>query len=196
MGQLGYFSIGSLDGFIADPSGDFSWAEPDEEVHQYANDQLLGVDLHLYGRRTYELMTVWETDLSFAAANRLYAEFAERWVDADKIVYSSTLEEPVTRRTRLERTFDPEAVRALKDSTPGDLMIAGPTLAGQALRAGLVDVVDQVLLPIVIGGGLPMYPAGLRLDLELMDERRFAGGAVAVRHRVVGPAQATRSTAG
>ncbi|WP_313817179.1 dihydrofolate reductase family protein [Citricoccus sp.] len=188
MGQLGYFSIGSLDGFIADPSGDFSWAEPDEEVHQYANDQLLGVDLHLYGRRTYDLMTVWETDPSFAAANRLYAEFAERWVDADKIVYSSTLEEPVTRRTRLERTFDPDAVRALKDSTPGDLMIAGPTLAAHALRAGLVEVVDQVLLPIVIGGGLPMYPPGLRLHLELLDERRFAGGAVVVRHRVVRPA--------
>ncbi|MGO1884860.1 MAG: dihydrofolate reductase family protein [Citricoccus sp.] len=186
MGQLIYSAIGSLDGYIADRDGDFSWAEPDEEVHQYANDMLLGVDLHLYGRTTYDLMTVWETDPAFAAASRLYAEFAQRWIDADKVVYSSTLEEPVTRRTRLERTFDPDAVRELKESTPGGIMIAGPTVAAEAFRAGLVDVVDQVLLPVTIGGGLAVYPGDLRLDLELLDERRFACGAVAVRHRVLG----------
>lgn len=186
MGQLIYSAIGSLDGYIADRDGDFSWAEPDKEVHQYANDLLLGVDLHLYGRTTYDLMTVWETDPAFAAASRLYAEFAQRWMDADKVVYSSTLDEPPTRRTRVERTFDPEAVRALKDSTPGEVMIAGPTLAAEAFRAGLVDVVDQVLLPITIGGGLAVYPVDLRLDLELLDVRRFDGGAVAVRHRVLG----------
>lgn len=186
MGQLIYSAIGSLDGYIADRDGDFSWAEPDEEVHQYANDMLLGVDVHLYGRTTYDLMTVWETDPAFASGSRLYAEFAQRWMEAEKVVYSSTLEEPVTRRTRLERTFDPEAVRALKASTPGDLMIAGPTVAALAFRAGLVDVVDQVLLPIVIGGGLPVFPDGVRLDLELEAERRFACGAVAVRHRVLG----------
>ncbi|MGM7667012.1 dihydrofolate reductase family protein [Microbacterium sp. A93] len=187
MGQLTYSAIGSLDGYIADRDGDFSWAEPDEEVHQYANDMLLGVDLHLYGRRTYDLMTVWETDPDFAAASGVYAEFAQRWMDADKVVYSSTLQEVVTRRTRVERTFDPEAVRALKDSTGGGIMIGGPTLAAHALRAGLVDVVDQVLLPIVIGGGLPVFPDGVWLGLELEAERRFACGAVALRHRVVGP---------
>ena len=188
MGQLIYSTIGSLDGYIADEDGDFSWAEPDEEVHQYANDQLDGVDLHLYGRTTYELMTVWETDPAFAAASRVYAEFARRWMDADKVVYSTTLDEVVTRRTRLERPFDPEAVRELKEATAGDLLIAGPTLAAEAFRAGLVDVVDQVLLPIVIGSGLPVFPDGVRLGLALETERRFACGAVAVRHRVVGAA--------
>ena len=186
MGQLIYSAIGSLDGYIADPDGDFSWAEPDEEVHQYANDLLLGVDLHLYGRTTYDLMTVWETDPDFAAASRVYAEFAQRWMDADKVVYSTTLGEVSTRRTRLEREFDPEAVRELKESTGGGIVIGGPTLAAHALRAGLVDVVDQVLLPIVIGGGLAVFPDGVRLGLELEAERRFACGAVAVRHRVTG----------
>lgn len=185
MGQLTYSAIGSLDGYIADPDGDFSWAEPDEEVHQYANDMLLGVDLHLYGRTTYDLMTVWETDPEFAAGSRVYAEFAQRWMDADKVVYSTTLSEVVTRRTRLERVFDPDAVRELKDSAAGGIMIGGPTLAAAAFRAGLVDVVDQVLLPIVIGGGLPVFPGGVRLGLELEAERRFACGAVAVRHRAV-----------
>lgn len=185
MGQLTYSAIGSLDGYIADPDGDFSWAEPDEEVHQYANDMLLGVDLHLYGRTTYDLMTVWETDPEFAAGSRVYAEFAQRWMDADKVVYSTTLSEVVTRRTRLERVFDPDAVRELKDSAAGGIMIGGPTLAAAAFRAGLVDVVDQVLLPIVIGGGLPVFPDGVRLGLELEAERRFACGAVAVRHRAV-----------
>lgn len=184
MGQLIYSTISSLDGYIADRDGSFAWAEPDEEVHQYANDLLLGVDLHLYGRRTYDLMTVWETDPAFAASSRVYAEFAARWMDADKVVYSTTLGEPTTRRTRVERTFDPAAVRALKDSTPGGIMIAGPTLAAHALRAGLVDVVDQVLHPVVIGGGLPVFPDGVRLRLELEAERRFAGGAVALRHRI------------
>jgi dihydrofolate reductase len=186
VGQLTYSTIGSLDGYIADPDGDFSWAEPDTEVHQYANDLMRGVDVHLYGRRTYELMVFWETDASLAGFPPLYAEFAELWQDADKVVYSSTLDDVSTRRTRLERTFDPESVRALKEATPGGLVIGGPTLAAQALRAGLVDVVDQVLLPVLIGGGLPVFPAGLRTDLELVTERRFAGGAVAMRHRVVG----------
>ena len=107
MGQLIYTGIGSLDGYIADPDGDFSWAEPDEEVHQYANDTLLGVDLHLYGRTTYDLMTVWETDPEFAAGSRLYAEFAERWMAADKVVYSTTLGQVPTQGTRLEREFTP-----------------------------------------------------------------------------------------
>jgi dihydrofolate reductase len=112
------------------------------------------------------------------------AEFARVWQDADKVVYSSTLEEASTRRTTLERHFDPATVRRLKAETHGDLLIGGPTLAAHALRAGLVDEVSQVLLPIVIGGGLAVFPDGLGLDLELVGEQRFAGGAVALRHRV------------
>ncbi|MFC7401607.1 dihydrofolate reductase family protein [Citricoccus sp. GCM10030269] len=186
MGRLTYSTIGSLDGYIADRDGDFTWAMPDAEIHQYANDVLNGVSLHLYGRRTYDLMVPWETDPSLAENSPQSAEFADLWQDADKIVYSESLPAAKTRRTRLERRFDPEAVREFKRSEPGHLVIGGPTLAAHALRAGLVDVVDQVLLPIVIGGGLPVFPDGLGLDLELTDERRFTGGAVALRHRVTG----------
>lgn len=184
MGRLIYSVIGSLDGYIADEAGDFSWAMPDAEVHQYANDELTGVAVHLYGRRTYEMMTAWELDEELTASDPVAAEFARGWQDADKVVYSSTLEEVATRRTSLERHFDTEAVRRLKEEATGNLLIAGPTLAAHALRAGLVDEVSQVLLPVVIGGGLAVFPPGLWLDLELIDERRFAGGAVAVRHRV------------
>lgn len=184
MGLLTYSTIGSLDGYIADPSGDFSWAMPDAEVHQHANDLLRGVDVHLYGRLTYALMVPWETDRSLAEGSPISAEFASLWQDADKVVYSTSLGEVATCRTRLERRFDPEAVRALKASTQGGLMIAGPTLAAQALRAGLVDVVDLVLLPIVIGGGLAVFPDDVRLGLELISERRFTCGALAVRYHV------------
>ncbi|QCU79158.1 deaminase [Citricoccus sp. SGAir0253] len=184
MGRLVYSVIASLDGFIADEAGDFSWAEPDAEVHQYANDELAGVAVHLYGRRTYELMTAWEHDTELIEGHPVTAEFARVWQEADKVVYSSTLDEVSTRRTTLRRHFDPAVVRRLKEEADGDLLIGGPTLAAQALRAGLVDEVSQVLLPIVIGGGLAVFPAGLRMDLELVAERRFAGGAVALRHRV------------
>lgn len=184
MGKLVYSVIASLDGYIADETGDFSWAMPDTEVHEYANDELAGVGVHLYGRRTYELMTPWENDPSLAASMPVAAEFARAWQEADKVVYSSTLDGVTTRRTTLERHFDPGAVGRLKSAADGDLLIAGPTLAAHALRAGLVDEVSQVLLPIVIGGGLAVFPPGLGLDLELLGEQRFAGGAVALRHRV------------
>lgn len=184
MGKLIYSVIASLDGYIADETGDFSWAMPDAEVHQFANDELADIAVHLYGRRMYELMTPWENDPELAASAPETAEFAQAWQDADKVVYSSTLVEASTRRTRLERQFDPEAVRRLKAEADGDLLIAGPTLAAHALRAGLVDEVSQVLLPIVIGGGLAVFPHGLGLDLELIGERRFTGGAVALRYRV------------
>jgi dihydrofolate reductase len=185
MGKLIYSVIASLDGYIADETGDFSWAMPDAEVHQYANDELAGVAVHLYGRRMYELMTPWENDPELAASAPVTAEFAKAWQDAEKVVYSSTLEKPSTRRTTLERRFDPETVRRLKAEAQGDLLIGGPTLAAHALRAGLVDEISQVLLPIVIGGGLAVFPPGLRMDLELLDEQRFRGGAVAVRFRVL-----------
>lgn len=184
MGELIYTVIASLDGYIADPTGDFSWAMPDPEVHQFANDELAGVTTHLYGRRTYELMVPWETDPALAEGQPEAAEFAQLWQEADKVVYSTTLRRAATRRTTVQREFTPEAVREIKHRSDGDLVIAGPTLAAHALRAGLVDQVHQVLLPVVIGGGLAVFPNGLRLELELLEERRFAGGAVAVSHRV------------
>jgi dihydrofolate reductase len=187
MGRLIYSVISSLDGFISDRQGNFDWAMPDEEVHRYANAELHRASTHLYGRRMYELMIPWETDPEIANASGAAAEFARIWQEADKVVFSTTLERPLTRRTTLERSFDPARVREIADRAEGDVTIDGPTLAAHALRAGIVDEVHQVLFPIVIGDGLAVYPADLRLDLELIDHRRFAGGAVAVRYRTLAP---------
>ncbi|MCP3425410.1 dihydrofolate reductase family protein [Rothia sp. AR01] len=187
MGRLIYSVISSLDGYIADRRGNFDWAMPDEEVHRYANAELDGVSTHLYGRRMYELMVPWETDPEVAASSGPAAEFARIWQDADKVVFSTTLEAPLTRRTTLERSFDPARVREIAERSEGDATIDGPTLAAHALRAGIVDEVHQVLFPIVIGDGLAVYPADLRLGLELIDHRRFASGAVALRYRSIAP---------
>lgn len=184
MGQLIYSAIASLDGYIADAEGNFDFAMPDDDVHRYANAQMEAVTLQLYGRRMYELMTVWENDPSLAASSVQASEFAELWQRSDKVVYSTTLERTVTRRTTLERVFDPERVRELVDEADGEVCIDGPTLAAHALRAGIVEEVRQVLLPVVVGGGLAVFPPGARLDLELVGHRRFAGGAVALTHRV------------
>lgn len=184
MGRLIYSVICSLDGYTEDANGSFAFAEPDEEVHRYANAQMESVTLQLYGRRMYDLMTPWENDPELIGSSAPARQFAELWQRSDKIVYSTTLEAVVTRRTCLERTFDPERVRALVDAADGEVSIDGPTLAGQALRAGIVDEVRQVLLPVVVGGGLAVFPPDMLLDLELVDQRRFTGGAVAHTHVV------------
>jgi dihydrofolate reductase len=190
MARLIYFTIQSLDGFIEDADGHFGWAEPDEEVHQLANDLFRPVGTYLYGRRMYETMAVWETDPALAASSRVTGDFAEIWQAADKVVYSTTLDRPVTARTRIERSFDPDAVRDLKASADRDLVIGGAQLAAQALRAGLVDEVDMVLAPAVVGGGKRAIPDGVRLGLELVDVRRFPGGMAYLSYRVTGPGPA------
>ena len=183
MARLTYTSIASLDGYVADADGDFSWAEPDEEVHRYVNQQEEGVGTYLYGRRLYETMAVWETDDWLADEPPLLHDYARIWRAADKVVYSTTLESVSTSRTRLERSFDPAAVRQLLDEADREVGVGGPTLAAAALRAGLVDECSVFVVPVVVGGGTPWLPAGLRLDLELTQERRFAGGTVLLRYR-------------
>jgi len=190
MARLIYFTIQSLDGFIEDADGHFGWAEPDEEVHQLANDLLRPVGTYLYGRRMYETMAAWETEPALATATPVTADFAKIWQAADKIVYSTTLDRPVTARTRIERSFDPDAVRDLKASAGRDLGIGGADLAAQALRAGLVDELDIVLAPAVVGGGKRAIPDGVRLGLELVDQRRFPGGMAYLSYRVTGPGPA------
>jgi len=190
MARLIYSTIQSLDGYIEDADGDFGWAEPDEEVHQLFNDLLRPVGTYLYGRRMYETMAVWETDPALAAGPPVVADFAKIWQAADKVVYSTTLDRPVTARTRIERSFDPDAVRDLKASADRDLEIGGPQLAGEALRAGLVDEVSMVLAPVVVGGGKPALPDGVRLGLELVDQRRFASGMAYLAYRVTDPGPA------
>lgn len=184
MSRLQYSVLASLDGYVNDESGGFEWAAPDAEVHAFANDLERSIGTHLYGRRLYEVMSFWETALAEPDVPDVEREYAELWQDADKIVYSSTLTEPTTARTRLERQFDPDKVRRLKDTTDRDLSIGGPELAGAAIRAGLVDDIHVFLTPVIIGGGQHFLPAGERLDLELVTERRFTGQTVYLHYRV------------
>jgi dihydrofolate reductase len=175
--------ITSLDGYIEDESGSFDWSAPSEEVHAFVNDLERPIGTYLYGRRLYEVMVYWETVNEGPAVERDYARV---WQAADKIVYSSTLPAVSSARTRIERTFDAAAVRKLKESADRDLSIGGPGLAAHALRAGLVDEVQMLVNPMIVGGGKPFLPVGWRTGLELLDERRFTDGVVYLRYRVGG----------
>jgi dihydrofolate reductase len=183
MAKLIYSAITSLDGYIADENGNFDWAAPDEEVHAFVNDLERPVGTYLYGRRMYEVMVAWETAHTFADQRPVMQDFAKIWQAADKVVYSRTLAAPSSARTRIERDFDPGAVRQLKASSGRDLSVGGPDLAAQAIRAGLVDEYHLFLVPLVVGGGNQSLPNGVRVQLELLDERRFGGGVVYLRYR-------------
>jgi dihydrofolate reductase len=183
MAKLIYSAITSLDGYIADEDGNFDWAAPDQEAHTLVNDLERPVGTYLYGRRMYEVMAPWETDPTLADQSRVMRDFAELWRAADKVVYSRTLETVSTARTRIERDFDPEAVRQLKATAGRDLTVGGPDLAAQAIKAGLVDEFQLFFVPIVVGGGNQALPDHVRLELELLDERRFGNGMVHLRYR-------------
>lgn len=183
MGKLIYAINTSLDGFIEDATGSFDWSEPDVEVHEFYNAMMRDVGTQLLGRRMYETMAVWETDPSFAQESAVLADFAEAWQDSDKLVYSTTLTQPITERTRVVPVFDADEVSTLKEASSADLMVGGPGLAAHALRAGVVDEIRTVLAPVTVGSGKPAFPTDLRLDLELVDERRFGNGAVHVAYR-------------
>ena len=184
MGSLIYSAIGSLDGYIEDRDGKFDWAEPDEEVHRFVNDLERPVGTYLYGRRMYEVMAFWETAQTLADQPDYSREFAEIWQAAEKVVYSKTLGAPSTNRTRIERDFEPEAVRQLKAAAERDISVGGPDLASQAIRAGLLDEYHLFLAPIVVGGGKRSLPDDVRVELELLDERRFGNGMVYLRYRM------------
>jgi dihydrofolate reductase len=183
MAKLIYSAIQSLDGYVADEDGNFDWAEPDEEVHAFVNDLERPVGTYLYGRRLYDVMAGWETDPTLAGQSPVMRDFAEIWQAADKTVYSKTLETVSTARTRIERDFDPEAVRQLKASAGHDLLVGGPDLAAQAFKAGLVDECQLFLAPMVVGGGKQSLPDHVRLKLDLLDERRFGNGFVYLHYR-------------
>jgi dihydrofolate reductase len=183
MAKLLYVMNASLDGYIADEDGKFDWGAPDEEYYSFINDLLRPVGTYLYGRRLYELMQAWETDPAAAAQSPGTREFAQIWQAADKVVYSRTLAAAATTRTRIERDFDPEAVRQLKAAAEGDLTVGGPALGAQAITAGLMDEVHLFVWPVVVGGGTPLFPNRVRLQLELLDERRVGDGAVYLRYR-------------
>jgi dihydrofolate reductase len=183
MARLIYSALSSLDGYIEDMEGNFDWAAPDEEVHRFINDLERAVGTYLIGRRMYETMMVWETDPNLAADSPLTRDYAEIWQAANKIVYSRTLETVSTRKTQLERTFDPEAIRQLKETVEQNISIGGPELAAHAFRAGLIDECHLFLTPIIVGGGKQSLPDNVRIDLELLEERRFGSGTVFLRYR-------------
>ena len=183
MARLIYSAITSLDGYIEDEGGGFDWAVPDEEVLAFINDLERPFGTYLYGRRMYEMMVGWETDPSIAEQSPLMHDFAGIWRAADKVVYSRTLETAATSRTRIERDFDPEAVRRIKAAAGRDLTVGGPDLAAHAFRAGLVDECQLFVAPIAVGGGKRSLPTDVRVRLELLDERRFGNGMVYLRYR-------------
>jgi dihydrofolate reductase len=189
MAKLIYSAIASLDGYVEDEHGGFGWARPDEEVHAFVNDLERPIATYLYGRRLYETMVFWET-ASTSGEPAAFADYAELWRSADKIVYSRTLEEVSSARTRIERELDPDAIRALKRAAAADISVGGAELAGQALAAGLVDELHLLLFPIIVGGGKRALPDHVRVGLELIDERRFESGVVHVSYRVATPAAA------
>jgi dihydrofolate reductase len=185
MAELIYFAIASLDGYVADADGKFDWGEPDEEVHTFVNDLARPVGTYLYGRRLYEVMVAWENPEAFGDQPPHIRDFAELWQATDKVVYSRTLESVSTARTRLEREFDPEAVRRMKAAAERDLIVGGPALAAHAFRGCLVDECHLFVAPVVVGGGKQSLPDDVRLDLELVDERRFGNGTVHLRYRAM-----------
>jgi len=182
MATLLYTGITSLDGYVADKDGNFDWSVPDEEVHTFVNDLERPIGTHLCGRRMYEVMVAWET-ISLAGQPPFMRDFAQIWRAADKVVYSRTLETVSSARTRIERDFDPEAVRRMRAGAGRDLSVGGPDLAARAIRAGLVDELHLFVSPVVVGGGKQFLPDDARCELELLDERRFGNGVVHLHYR-------------
>jgi dihydrofolate reductase len=181
MAKLIYSAITSLDGYIADQHGRFDWGEPDEELHSFINDLQRTTGTYLYGRKLYEVMVAWET---MEAPDGYLQEFAEVWQAADKVVYSRSLASVSSARTRIEREFDPQAVQDMKEAADRDITVGGPDLASHAFAAGIVDEVLVFLAPIAVGGGKRCFPDDARLQLELVDQRRFAGGVAYLHYRV------------
>ncbi len=184
MARLIYISNSSLDGYTEDRDGKFDWTAPDEEYFRFISNLVREAGSYLYGRRMYETMQVWETDPNLATESPLMRDFAEIWQAADKIVYSRTLQAVSTRKTRIESNFDPEAIRQLKEALEQDILIGGPELAAHAFRTGLVDEYHLFLIPIIVEGGKPSLPGNVRMELELLEERRFGSGVVFLRYRV------------
>jgi dihydrofolate reductase len=182
--KLIYSAIASLDGYVADADDRFDWAAPDAEVHAFVNDLERPIGTYLYGRRMYETMRYWADPARLEDEQPVARDFARIWQAADKVVYSTTLDAPSTPRTRIERRLDPDAVRRLKAQATSDLTIGGAELAGQALRARLVDELQLLLVPVLVGGGTRALPDGVRSDLELLEERRFESGTVFLRYRL------------
>jgi dihydrofolate reductase len=185
MAKLIYSMLTSLDGYTEDEHGRFGWGAPeDEEVHSYVNELASAFGTYLYGRRMYEMMVYWETAHTAPNQPQFMLDFARQWQAAEKIVYSRTLAGPRSARTRIEREFDPNLVQQLKANAEHDITVDGPALAAHAIKAGLVDEFQMIVCPVIVGGGKRFFPDGVRLDLELIEERHFRKGVVVLRYTV------------
>jgi dihydrofolate reductase len=184
MAKLIYSAITSLDGYIADEDGNFDWAAPDEAVHAFVNDLERPIGTYLYGRRMYDVMRYWDTAPTTGEQPAVVKDYAKIWQAADKVVYSRTLATPSSARTRIEKDFDPDVVRRMKAAASRDISVGGSELAAQAIKAGLVDEIHLFLVPVLVGGGTRALPDHVRVRLQLLDERRFAGGVVHLHYRV------------
>ncbi len=185
MAKLIYIANTSVDGFIEDAGGSFDFGGPHEDYFVFITELVRPVGTYLLGRSMYETMAVWETDASLAEGSESRAAFATIWQTADKVVYSTTLPVVSTARTRLERSFDPDAVRDMKGSATADLTVGGPNLAAHMFDAGLVDESHHFVYPVAVGAGKPALPTDTRTEFELIDEHRFASGVVYLRYRTL-----------
>ncbi len=183
MAKLIYSAITSLDGYVEDAEGNFDWGRPDDELFAFINDLERPIGTYLYGRRMYETMVFWET-VATADQAAVARDFAAIWRAAEKVVYSRTLEKVSSAKTRIERELDPEAVRQMKEAAGSDITVGGAELAGEAIRAGLLDECHLFLVPVLVGAGKRSLPGGVRAHLHLLDERRFGSGVVHLRYRI------------
>ncbi len=191
MAKLIYSAIMSLDGYVEDAKGNFDWGRPDDELFAFINDLERPIGTYLYGRRMYETMVFWETVATSADQAAVARDFAAIWRGAEKVVYSRTLERASSAKTRIERELDPQAVRQMKEGAGSDITIGGAELAGEAIRAGLVDEYHLFLVPILVGAGKHSLPSGVRTQLHLLDERRFGSSVVHLRYRTPAAVEAS-----
>lgn len=191
MGKLIYFAMTSLDGFVADQDGNFEWAMPSEEVHAYINNIARNVGTSLLGRNMYEIMKVWDTMPTEGTGGPMDGpseamnDYAKIWLAAKKIVYSTTLSDVAIANAKIERAFNPEAVKKLVAESNKDFDISGPHLAAEAIKAGIVDEYHQILVPVIIGSGNYWLPKDVQVNLELVDVRKFENGFVHIKYKKV-----------
>jgi len=183
MSKLIYITNTSLDGYIEDETGAFDWLNS-HQVYEFITDLVRPIGTYLYGRRLYETMVYWAGPVDGYPPE--HRDFATVWQKHEKIVFSRTLTTATTHNTRLERDFDPEAIRKLKQESEQDIAIGGAELAGLALEANLVDDCHLFVHPMIVGGGKPAFPPTLRRNLELLETRPFDTGVIHVRYRIRG----------
>jgi dihydrofolate reductase len=191
MGKLIYSLTTSLDGFAADANGGIDWSMPSEEVHSFVNDSLRNIRTFLFGRKVYEVMTIWDSiptegiNEFMDGPSEAMNDFAKLWRLVDKVVYSKTLTEVTTAKTTIERVFDPLKIKKLIAESPKDVGIGGPHLAAEAIKADIVDEYHQFIVPILLGDGLHWLPKGARVNLKLVDLHKFDNGFLYLRYRKI-----------